>query len=71
MFELWNTRTRNAIGSYETREIALEVARDLIARGYAPADLLLAQVNNSGGSHLVASGDDLMTATTQPAATSR
>lgn len=62
MYELWNTESRNAIDSFETRESALGAVHSLITRdGYRPESLYLAQVGLDGSSTAVATGDDLAT----------
>lgn len=60
MYELWNTRSRNAIDSFETRESALGAVRSLITRdGYPPDSLYLAHVEPDGSSTALATGDEL------------
>jgi hypothetical protein len=71
MFELWNTQTRNAIGSYPSEEAAVRAARDLMTRGYSPASLFLARVEEDGKSRTVATGEHLAQAAGPGAAVAR
>lgn len=64
MFELWNTRSRSAIGSYDTQDAALDAVRNLLGRGYSASSLFLGRVDSAGNSKPVASGDQLAEAAT-------
>jgi hypothetical protein len=60
MFELWNTLSRSAIGSYPTKEAALKAVRNLIKEGYPAESLFLGAVDDSGNSREVAHGANLL-----------
>jgi hypothetical protein len=60
-YELWNVRTRNAIGQFATRAEALACVREAIrrhGRGYADA-LLLGTEDSLGRSKPIARGQAL------------
>lgn len=60
-FELWETRSGNLMGSYETRDRALAVIADAI-RSYGPAYVItiaLMKEDSQGRSHVIAMGSKL------------
>ena len=60
-YELWNTRTRNAVGDFDSEAEALAVVREAIRRhGREYADMLvLGCENDAGESRAIAAGQDL------------
>jgi hypothetical protein len=62
IYELWDTGSRNVIGTFATREEALAIVRDTIAfSGVAVAEsLLLGQEDKAGRSRLTAEGKALI-----------
>jgi len=61
IYELWDTRSRNLIGTYDTEEAALEVVCQVAsAHGWGAAEALaLGQEDKAGRSCLRATGRDL------------
>lgn len=61
IYELWDTSSRNLIGTYDTEQAALEVVRQVAtAHGWHAAEVLaLGQEGKSGRSRLLATGKDL------------
>jgi len=61
-FEIWETETRNIVDGFVTEEAALAAVKDAIARhgvSYV-ASWFLAYENESGDSHEIAAGGELI-----------
>jgi len=61
IYELWDTSSRNLIGTYDTEQAALEVVRAVAAaHGWIAAEALaLGQEDKGGRPRLLATGRDL------------
>lgn len=61
IYELWDTSSRNLIGTYDTEQAALEIVRQVVkAHGWRAAGrLALGQQSKGGRSRLLATGKDL------------
>lgn len=61
IYELWDTTSRNLIGTYDTEQAALEVLRAVAeVHGWIAADTLaLGQEDKRGRSRLLATGREL------------
>jgi hypothetical protein len=60
-YELWNTKTSNAVGDFDTEAEALAVVREAIqrhGRGYADM-LMLGCEDDAGESRAIAAGQEL------------
>ena len=73
IYELWDTGSRNMIGTFPTKEEALNVIRDAIALyGVAWADsVFLGQEDKAGRSRLVAEGKALAALALKPSTRER
>ena len=61
IYELWDTSSRNLVGTYDVEQAALEVVRQVAAaHGWDVAETLaLGQEDKAGRSRLLATGRDL------------
>jgi len=67
-FELWNTESRNLLGSFATEELALAAVREAIQRNGEEYGQILAlgREDSRGNSRIVARGHQLVERVVQP-----